>query len=180
MHHNMTSRIGKLAATAWVVAISACADAPTAPSSAGGANPMVACDVSDGCGGSGYVGSSVPNVKLRGFEDRGGFPTHEYFELRHRYIVNGQEVYYSPVRIHADAFAYGEFTTGIDLGRPFPCFGTIAVNIVREEVYFGHPVFEEGVATVDVTSADNGRLIQFWNPKEGQMGYVTFTWSGCQ
>lgn len=180
MQQSMTSWIGRVAATACVIALAACADAPTAPARAGGANPMVACDPNDGCGGSGYVGSSVPDVFMRGFEDQSGFPTNEYYEIRHRYIVNGQEVYYWPVRIHGDAFAYGEFATGIDLGRPFPCLGSITVNIVREQVEFGHPIYDTPVATFTVTSADAGKLVEFYNPAFGRMGYVRYTWSGCQ
>ena len=177
---NMTSGMGRIVATVCIVAAGACADAPTAPRAGGSANPMVACTPDDGCGGTGYVGSSVPHIIMRGFEDRGGGPTHEYFELRHRAIVNGQEVHYTPVRIHADAFRYGEFASGIDLGWAFPCVGTVAVNIVREEVYFGHPVTDSPVATIVLTSADNGLMKEFWNPKEESMGYVRYTWSGCE
>jgi hypothetical protein len=180
MQQSMTSWIGRMAATACVVVIGACADAPTAPTATGSANPMVACDVNDGCGGSGYVGSSSANVFLRGFEDKSGGPTSEYYELRNRFLVGDQEVYYNPIFIHGDAFATGDFPYGIDLGRPFPCFGKLAVNILLNEVIFGHVVSSSPMATVEVTSADNGRVIGFWNAKYQSFGYVRYTWTGCQ
>ena len=177
------SWVGKVGAVAFALAgMLACADAPTGTVAPKGPARMIACDTSDGCGGGAdYSTSPAPNndVKLMAFEDQPGYPTNEYYELRHRYIVNGAEVYYNAQWWHGNSSAIGDLA-GADLGRPYPCMGFIRVQIYRNNVYFGHVVSSYFIGSVDIQPNQNGVPVGYMDVSWGVQGYVRYAWNGCQ
>jgi hypothetical protein len=168
-----------------ITAFVACADSPpTAPRAAKGqpSAMVAACDTFDGCcssetaiipcdGGSGGGGGGYPavpstNVKLTWFVNSlDGSSDNRYYEIRNRFLdANGTQIYYNAQWVHGGAFVNGEFTS-LDLGRPFPCNGTIRVEVYREFYnYFGHVIGDAYAGTTLLDAGSAGQQIPIYSP----------------